>query len=254
MLKSNRVNTTSEWQRFFDGHAPFYMDNVFTKNTIKEVDFLLKELNLPKGNHILDIGCGTGRHSIELAKRGYHVTGIDLSSGMLSQAEETARDAKVKVEWIQADATRFKSDKLFDAAICLCEGAFGLLGKKDDSENHDLLILRNINVSLKPRAKLILTALNACAMIRRYSPEDVRKGKFDTHTLVEIHPMEYETSGGKSSVMLREKGFTAPELTLLFQQAGFKVEQVWGGTASKWGKRKLDLDEMEIMMIGRKLG
>lgn len=197
MKKSSQIKGKSEWQMFFNSHAPVYMNNPFTKNTIKEVDFILDELRIRPENSILDMGCGTGRHSIELAKRGYKVTGVDLSSGMLSQAEKATQKAKVKVEWIQSDATLFRSDRLFDAAICLCEGAFGLLGMKDDPEKHDLLILRNINASLKPRAKLILTALNACAMIRQYSPEDVRKGKFDPHTLVEIHPMEYETSGGK---------------------------------------------------------
>jgi len=253
MDKSIRKKKRSEWQRFFDSHAPAYMNNAFTRNTIKEVDFILDELRIRSGSSILDMGCGTGRHAIELAKRGYQVTGVDLSSGMLSQAEKTAKAAKVKVEWIHSDATRFRSDRLFDAAICLCEGAFGLLGIKDDPEKHDLLILRNISASLKPRAKLILTALNACAMIRQYTLEDVRKGKFDPQTTVEIHPMNYETPRGKRSVMVREKGYIATELALLFRQAGFKVEHLWGGTAGNWGKRKLELDEIEIMMIGRKL-
>lgn len=243
---------TGEWQQFFDRHAPAYMDNTFTKNTVKEVDFLIKELNLPTGSRILDMGCGTGRHSIELAKRGYKVTGVDLSSGMLSQAITTAKEAKVKVEWVQSDATRYKSKKPFDAAICLCEGAFGLLGLEDDPWEHDYAILRNINSSLQPQARFILTALNACAMIRRYTPRDVKKENFDPLSLVEIHSLEYETPKGKISVMVKEKGYVATELTMLFRLAGFEVEHIWGGTAGNWGKRKLDLDEIEIMFIGRK--
>jgi SAM-dependent methyltransferase len=252
MQKSKRVKMTSEWQQFFDGHAPFYMDNVFTKNTVKEVDFLLKELNLPKGSYILDMGCGTGRHAIELAKRGFHVTGVDLSPGMLSQAEKAAKDAKVKVEWVQSDATRFKSKKLFDAAICLCEGAFGLLGSTDDPWEHDYTILCSVNSSIKSKAKFILTALNGCAMIRHYTQKDVKSGEFNPLTIVKTHPMEYETPKGKKSVVLKEKGFIATELTMLFRLAGFEVLHIWGGTAGNWGKRKLDLDEIEIMFIGRK--
>ncbi len=252
MLKSKRIKKTSEWQKFFDGHAPVYMDNIFTKNTVREVDFLLKELSLKKESSVLDMGCGTGRHSIELAKRGYKLTGVDLSSGMLSQAKKQAKEAKVKVEWVQADATRFKSKKPFDAAICLCEGAFGLLGLTDDPWDHDYAILRNINSSIKPKAKFILTALNGCAMIRHYAQKDVKSGEFDPLTIVKTHPMEYETPKGKKSVILKEKGFVATELSMLFRLAGFEVEYIWGGTAGNWGKRKLDLDEIEIMFIGRK--
>ena len=95
------------------------MENSFTKNTVAEVDFLLEELNLPSGSSILDIGCGTGRHSVELARRGYQVTGVDISFRMLAEAEKAAKEVGVEVEFIHADATRFSSEKLFDAAICL---------------------------------------------------------------------------------------------------------------------------------------
>ena len=74
----------STWEAFFDAHAPVYEENVFTKNTVREADFLVEELAPPPGGRILDVGCGTGRHSIELARRGYSVTGVDLSFGMLA--------------------------------------------------------------------------------------------------------------------------------------------------------------------------
>jgi ubiquinone/menaquinone biosynthesis C-methylase UbiE len=106
---------------------------VFTKNTIQEVDFLLEELSLQPGSSILDVGCGTGRHSIELAKRGYTVTGLDLSSEMLTRAADAAKSAGVNVNWIRSDATQFSLHENYDGAICLCEGAFRLLGQKDDS-------------------------------------------------------------------------------------------------------------------------
>jgi ubiquinone/menaquinone biosynthesis C-methylase UbiE len=91
---------SSEWERFFDGHAPAYMDNSFTRNTVREVGFILSELKLPLKSCILDIGCGTGRHAVELAKRGYQITGVDISAGMLQEARKAARKAKVDVVWI----------------------------------------------------------------------------------------------------------------------------------------------------------
>ena len=242
----------NEWEIFFDAHAPVYMENPFTKNTIEEVDFILEELKLPPGSHILDVGCGTGRHSVELAKRGYKVTGIDISSGMLSQAKKTAKNAGVEVDWIHADASMFTFSQSFDAAICLCEGAFGLLGTDDDPLEHELSILRNINDALKAEKKLILTALNGFRMIREHSQEDVESGKFDPITLVEVSSQEYDTPDGKKSVRVTERGFIPTELAVLLGQSGFKVEHIWGGTAGNWGKRKIDLDEMEIMIIARK--
>ena len=242
----------NEWETFFDSHAPVYMENVFTKNAVEEVDFILEKLKLPPGSDILDVGCGTGRHAVELAKRGYKVTGIDISSSMLAQAEKAASKAGVEVKWMHIDATRFTSNSLFDAAICLCEGAFGLLGMGDDPMEHELAILRNINAALKPDGRLILTVVNGLSMIRKHTQEDVEKGRFDPITMVEVCPQEYDTSEGKRSVTLRERGFTPPELVTLFRQAGFQVEHIWGGTAGNWGKRKIDLDEIEVMLIARK--
>ena len=87
----------STWERFFDAHAPDYDGNEFTKNTVAEVDFVLELLELPAGASILDVGCGTGRHAVELARRGYAVTGLDLSSEMLRVAAEAADAAGVRV-------------------------------------------------------------------------------------------------------------------------------------------------------------
>ena len=239
----------NEWEEFFDGHAPVYMDNSFTRNTVEEVEFVLEELRLPPGSHILDVGCGAGRHAVELARRGYQVTGVDISSGMLAEAERAAREAGVEVELIHADATQFKSDKLFDAAICLCEGAFSLLGSEDDPIEHDLAILRNIHAALKPGARFILTAPNACRLIRQVTQEDVENGRFDPITMVEVFTVEWDAPEGKKSLLVRGRSYVPTELVMLFRQAGFEVEHIWGGTAGDWGRRRIQLDEMEVMVV-----
>ena len=109
MDSNHRQNErASAWEQFFDNEASHYLEHGFTSNTISEVAFLVDELQLEIGKSILDIGCGVGRHSIPLARHGYHVTGIDLSSGMLSQAKATARAEGVNVTFIHADASRYR--------------------------------------------------------------------------------------------------------------------------------------------------
>ena len=242
----------NNWQTFFDHHAPEYMQNVFTRNTLAEVDFLIELLQLTPGMSVLDMGCGAGRHSVELAKRGYQVTGVDLSAGMLAEAQKAALAAGVQVEWIQADATLFDSPKLFDAAICLCEGAFGLVNLEEDADFHDSAILRNICAALRPGAPFLLTALNGLRAIRKVSQGQVADALFDPLTLTETHSMEYSTPEGTKSVTVLEKMHLPQELAEMCRLAGFDVQYIWGGTAGNWGRRKVDLDEIEIMLVAHK--
>ncbi|RYG40492.1 class I SAM-dependent methyltransferase, partial [bacterium] len=126
-----------QWEAFFDAHARDYDQNPFTFHTEGEISFLLSLYPVPPGSHFLDVGCGTGRHAVELAKRGHRVTGIDISAGMLNVARARAQQAGVEVEFIKADAREFTLDRQFDYAICLCEGGFGLLERGEDPEAHD---------------------------------------------------------------------------------------------------------------------
>ncbi|MBS1718735.1 MAG: methyltransferase domain-containing protein [Armatimonadetes bacterium] len=244
--------TITDWRTFFDSHAPRYDENPFTFNTVAEVDFLLELFPISKGAKILDVGCGTGRHSIELAKRGYAVTGVDLSTGMLAQAERKAKEAGVTPTFIQADAKEFTVDDSFDLAICLCEGAVGLLGSSDDPETHDLQIFKRIASALKPGGGFVLTSLNGYSAIRKMNDEMIRDGLFDPATMLANYVDEWDIPGGKYAARIRERLFTPPETVKLLAQAGLRCDNVYGGTAGHWGRRPLSLDEIEAMYVCRK--
>lgn len=244
--------SAGNWQQFFDEYAPQYMGECFVKNTVAEIDFVIEETGIKPGARVLDIGCGTGRHSVELAKRGYRVTGVDLSPGMLAQARKTADEAGVEVEFVQCNAAEFESDAVFDAAICLCEGAFCLLGAEDDPSDRDLAILRNVYAALKPGSTFILTALNGLRMARQHAQDDVENGVFDPMTMTDRNAIDYHTPEGKRTFVSRERGYVPTELRFLARTAGFEVAHIWGGTAGNWGRRQIELDEMEMMLVARK--
>jgi 2-polyprenyl-3-methyl-5-hydroxy-6-metoxy-1,4-benzoquinol methylase len=74
---------TQWYEELFKDYGIKYDNENFAQGTLGECDFIEKEINSNRSFKILDIGCGTGRHSIELAKRGYTVTGVDLSDSLL---------------------------------------------------------------------------------------------------------------------------------------------------------------------------
>ena len=93
------------YEELFENYAKTYDTEEFTKGTIGECDFIEKEINYDKTIKILDVGCGTGRHSIELTKRGYSVTGIDLSEAQLQRAKEKASVKSLKIDFQKHDAS-----------------------------------------------------------------------------------------------------------------------------------------------------
>lgn len=261
------------WQQFFDSHAPYYDQNPFTQNTIAEVDFFLSLVPLSVGASILDMGCGTGRHAVELAKRGYRVTGVDISEGMLEVARKKAETEGASVRWVQADAIRpldllapissagdtpvdvhHSEGELFDAAISLCEGGFGLIGQGEDAEAHDRAILDNIAAHLKPNAPFLLTTLNGYQVIRQMKDEFIEAGRFDPATMVSNYEDQWDLPEGPRVVQIRERLFIPPEMVKILRESGFRCDRVFGGTAGNWGQRPLSLDEIEAMYVCRKVG
>lgn len=247
------MNDPSPWQQFFDSHAPQYLTNGFTANTRAEIDFLLEVMSLASGAHLLDVGCGVGRHSLELARRGFQVTGLDISPGMLDQGRQAAAGESLAVHWVQGDASRTLPAGPFDAVFSLCEGAFSLLSTNDDPLDHDRAILRNIHQALRPGGPLLLNCINAMRHLRMYSPADVAAGKYCPLHLTEHYEMKSETPAGPRSHAVRERGYVPTELRLLLETHGFHVEAIWGGTAGMPFRRAPELDEMELMALARKL-
>lgn len=244
--------TKNQWQQFFDGIAPDYDSEVFTRNTEAEVEFLCEELKLSKNAKILDIGCGTGRHAVALAQKGFKVTGVDISQQMLNIAGERAKKAGVSIELVHCPAQEYKPTKKFDAAISLCEGALCLFSDKDDIWRKDMAIFSVMTEALEKGNPFLITVLNAMKLLREFSDQDVKDGKANIITLTTQKPYEIKENGVNKTVNLIERYYTPGEIVRMVSRVGLRVDNFYGGTAGNWRRELPSLDEIEFMAVGHR--
>jgi ubiquinone/menaquinone biosynthesis C-methylase UbiE len=123
------------WKDFFGGlMVDFWRAAMTPETTRAEADFLWRSLRLAPGMRVLDVPCGDGRLALELAARGCRVTGVDISSGFLAAAADSARERGLDVAWREADMRDLPRDwnEEFDAAYC-AGSSFGFLGDSGDA-------------------------------------------------------------------------------------------------------------------------
>lgn len=222
-----------------------YLEYGFTKGTVQEVDFLLEVMNLPPGARVLDVGCGAGRHSLELARRRYRPLGVDISPGLIEVARQAAAKERLDAQFQVGDARELKFAEPFDGAICLCEGAFGLVG---DWHNHRKVVSGVYN-ALRPGAVFVLTAIHALNAARHAANPRL----FDPYTCTSAHPDTVRSPEGETrQVTIYTTGFTYRELALMLEEAGFEVLAGYGCIAGNFRRKPLGLDDIEILMIARR--
>ncbi len=242
---------SSGWRRYFQATAGTYDDEVFTRATDDEVGELRALLELRAGQRLLDVGCGTGRHAVALAAGGVAVTGVDLSPAMLDRARERAEEAGVEVEFIEADARALPPGLgPFDAAICLCEGAFCLVADGVEPLAHDRAILTSIQEILRPGGRLVLTGLSAARLLAAWHRGEPT-GELDLLTLTETSA--YELPDG-TQIELREHYHLPDGLRTLAEAVGFDVEAIWAGGALDWRRAAPTVDDYELLLVAHKPG
>ena len=198
-----------------------------------QVDGIARILALEPRSRVLDLGCGAGRVTLELARRGHRVLGIDPDESALAHARAAAKGERLNVHFMKTDPREISYRADFDAVVCL-DGAFGRL----PSDRDDLRALDNARKALKPGAKLLLDVLNREWLVRRFEPNeqvafDFEKGRLDDRR-------------SASSPSLRV--YTLTELMAQMERAGLLYRQSWGGfDGSAYG-----MDSARLLVLGER--
>jgi SAM-dependent methyltransferase len=222
-----------------------YLKYSFTKGTKQEIDFLVETLPLVEGDRVIDIGCGPGRHCNELAIRGYKAFGIDISAAFIEQASASAVEG---ASFRRLDA-RLLQDEIelhgkFDVAICLCQGAFGVM--LDDSD--DLDVLRGAAAVLRPGGLLALSAFNSYFSIRHHTDAqfDVDRGVSHERTVLR------NPAGEEMETDLWTGCYTPRELRMACSIVGLEVVRIYGVEPGKYGLIEPSVDLPEYLLVARK--
>ncbi len=219
-----------------------YLRYSFTKGTEQEVEFLVDALGLAPGHRVLDVGCGPGRHAHALARRGIDVVGIDLSDAFVELARE---DAPAGATFEVADARSLSFDACFDAAICLCQGAFGVVDPESDGA-----VLAGIARALRSGGRLALSAFSAYFQVRYLEEGDA----FDAATGVNRETSTVKSADGnhEGAFSFTTTCFTPRELRLLAGAAGFTVDDLFSVTPGDYARRPPDLDHPEFLLLAHR--
>jgi SAM-dependent methyltransferase len=246
------------YESFFENYARTYDNENFTHGTIGECDFIEKELNADKSLKILDVGCGTGRHAIELTKRGYHVTGIDLSEKQLERAREKAKADNLLIDFLCLDARTLPFARDFDIAIMLCEGGFSLM----ETDEMNFEILKSVTKALKPNAKFIFTTLNGLFplynSVDEFHASVVEEGNsickdnsFDFMTFRGYDTVEFiDDDGNKKTLECNERYYAPSEITWLLKSLGYKTIDIFGARLGEFSREHtLTIKDFEMLVI-----
>jgi len=249
------------YESLFENYGEHYDNESFTQGTAGECDFIEQELKYDKSLRILDVGCGTGRHTIELSKRGYTLTGIDLSESQLERAKEKSEMENLSIDFQKQDARDLHFEDEFDAAIMLCEGGFPLM----ETDEMNFEILKSVTKSLKTHGKFIFTTLNGlfplyhsveefCDSTTEGGDATYRSNTFDLMTFRDHNITEFEDdSGNKKTLDCNERYYVPSEITWLLKSLGFKKIDLFGAKLGAFSRNdKLTTEDFEMLVIAEK--
>jgi SAM-dependent methyltransferase len=230
-----------EDHHWFEGLADHmgsaYLRYSFTKGTRQEIDFLVEVLELNSSTRVLDVGCGPGRHSHELARRGIPVHGIDISHRFIDIARA---GAPTVATFERLDVRSMSFDGEFDRVISLCQGGFGLL-----SAGQDEAVLASMKRALRDGGRIALSAFNAYFSVKYQTDATFDAVTGTAHEVTEIRSEQGEVA----SADLWTTCYTPRELRLLLAATGMSVENLWSVEPGRYDRTSPSVESPEYLIV-----
>ncbi|HUV74824.1 MAG TPA: class I SAM-dependent methyltransferase [Anaerolineae bacterium] len=221
-----------ERDSFWETAGPVLFTEGRWENAPAEVEAMVALLGLPPGAKVLDLCCGVGRHSLELARRGFQVTGLDRTAAYLEEARRRASKEGLEIEFIQEDMRTFVRPEAFDAVINYFT-SFGYFESEDD----DREVVEKAYSSLRSGGVLLMDMMGKEILARIFSERGWREE--DDMLILEDRQVAPDWStvynrwiilkdGGRREVTVTTRLYSAAELCRLLKECGFERVEVYG--------------------------
>jgi SAM-dependent methyltransferase len=245
------VEPDSEWWRswFGPGYLALY-DDYLAERTPVEIDRLEALLALRPPRRILDLPCGQGRHAIELARRGYDVTGVDLSPFLLKVADERGRAEGVRVRWLAGDMREQVAGERFDVVLNLFTSLGYFANEADDRKVVDAAA-----AMLVPGGRFLLEVINGERLMARFQERE-------WFTVGQAAVVERRSLNRTARRMVVERTVTTPNdtevnlhairlydgrnVSAILRSAGFGRVDLYGD----WSGEPLTSESLRVLAVG----
>ena len=249
-LKSQNINST-----FFDGHYKNIWRQFFPEKTTKaEVDFIITDADLKRDSALLDLMCGYGRHSIELARRNIKVTAIDNLCDYINEINEIADSEGLLIETLCQDVLEMQIDQQYDAAICMGNSL------QFFNEQESLKLLASISEHLKPNGRFYINTWSIAEIALKNFKEKswsrfgdllfLTDNKLLFHpTRMEINSLFISDSGDREEKTGVDFIYSLSELEGMLNKTGFDLEEIY----SIPGKKVFTVGEPRAYIVAKKV-
>jgi SAM-dependent methyltransferase len=229
MTNKNWYENNDFWQTW----GPVLFSKQRLANTPEEVNKILALVKIPPKTRVLDLCCGVGRHSLELARRGFSVTGVDRTQSYLEQARQQAKQEGLSIEFVREDMRHSRRPDTFDLVINM----FTSFGYFEDQED-DRKVARNIYDSLKPGGVLLMEMSGKEIVAREFREHDwheidgvywLEERKVIDNWKQMLNRWIMFKDGKRYEHTVCSRMYSATELRAVLKEAGFQKMNVYGG-------------------------